>query len=253
MRPIARSKTTAATSRIAATRYDWSTRSWIAAIPATMAPTSARAPTIVPARRGSPSDMVGSFRLERYPDLLEAGARAVQLARIERVIAEARQLEKPRELLDGKARQREPRKRLAHEFARGLPRRAGHTGLRREALESPVAADDRGPRVGLDGQIVEALLDHLAQGLGRGEAILALEPVGDALGEEQHQRHREARQPRHQSHQPEEPSQPRQRDDRNLRSGRVGVGERLQDTAAERHERLFQARPRPGQDGNDRD
>src|SRR5262245_63447050 len=146
MRPIARSKTTAATSRIAAPRYDWSTRSWIAAIPATMALARARAPTIVAARRGSPSDMVGSFRRDRRPDLLEAGARAVQLARLERVIAETRQLEKPRELLDGDSRQREPRQRLAHEFARGLPRRAGHSRLCREALESPVAADDRGPR-----------------------------------------------------------------------------------------------------------
>src|SRR5262249_5781995 len=253
MRATARSRTAAATRRIAATRYDWSTRYWIVAIPTTRATTSATAPAIVAARRGSASDTVPTFYLERHPDLFEARASPDQLARHERVITEASQLEQPRELLHGGARQRQPGQRLAHEFARRLPRRSRHACLGREALESPVASDDGGPRIGLAGHVVEALFDRFAQWLGRGEAIPALEPVGDALGEEQDQRHREPCKGRHESHQPDEPSEPRQRHDRNLGSRRLGIGEGLQDTAAERKERLFQAWPRPDEDGDDRD
>src|SRR5947208_3724395 len=127
-------------------------------MPATRAATSVTVPAIVAARPGSPADTPCSFRLERPPDLLEAGARAVPLDRLERVIAEPRQLEQPRQLLHRGARQREPGQRLAHEFAGGLPGRAGHAGARGEALEAPIAPDDSRPRVGLVGEIVEALL-----------------------------------------------------------------------------------------------
>src|SRR5258705_3149768 len=150
-------------------------------MPATRAATSVRVPAMVAARPGSPADTPCSFRLEHRPDLLETGARAVPLDRLERVIAEPRQLEQPRQLLDRGARQREPGQRLEDEFARGLPGRSRHAGPRGEALEAPIAPDDGRPRVGLVGEIVEALLDHLAQALGRRGAIPALQPVGAAL------------------------------------------------------------------------
>src|SRR5262245_53102209 len=171
MRVTTRSRTAAATRRIGATRENRSTRYWIEAIPTTRATASATAPAIVAARRGSASDTGSSFRLERRSDLLEARSSAVQLGRLEGMIAEASQLEQPRELLHGGARQFQSGQRLEHEFARRLPRRARHAGLRRKALEPPVAPDDGGPRVGLAEHVVQALFDRFAQWLGRGATI----------------------------------------------------------------------------------
>src|SRR5262245_49382327 len=146
MRVTTRSRTAAATRRIAATRYDGSTRYWIEAIPTTRATASATAPAIVAARRGSASDTGSSFRLERRSDLLEARSSAVQLGRLEWMIAEASQLEQPRELLHGGARQLQSGQRLEHEFARRLPRRGTHARPRRKAPEPPVRPDERRPR-----------------------------------------------------------------------------------------------------------
>src|SRR5262249_6167431 len=156
-----------------ATRYDWSTRYWIVAIPTTRATTSATAPAIVAARRGSASDTGSSFWLARHPDLFEARSSAVHLTRREWMAAEASQLEQPRERHHRSGRWCQPGQGVAHEVARRLPRRSRHACLRREALESPIAPDDGGPRIGLAGHVVEALFDRLAQWLGGREAIPA--------------------------------------------------------------------------------
>src|SRR5207245_9790390 len=107
---------------------------------------------------GSRDDKRCLFRLERGPDLLEAGARAVSLERPEWVMAEARDLEQARQPFYRRARQGLARESLVHELLGRRPGRASHPGPRGAPFEPPVALHARHPRIGLAGESCEALV-----------------------------------------------------------------------------------------------
>src|SRR5213593_3686287 len=162
MRNTARSRTAPAT-RVAGCRKDGATRTSIRTTAATRAARSARAP----ARPAHPIDSRDAKRcvlvLERGPDLIQAGAREVSLGRLERVTTEPRELEQPRQPIHRAARKDQAPERLTHELLGRLPGRARHPRARRDSFESAVALDDRRARVGLAGEVIEALVDRFGE------------------------------------------------------------------------------------------
>src|SRR2546426_4075306 len=130
-------------------------------MPATRAMTSRSAAARTAPHFGSRDDKRRLAGLERGPDLLGAGARAVSLERPEGVMAEARDLEQARQPFYRRARGGEAGESLAHDLLGRLPGRARPPGPRGDPFEPPVALDDRHTSIRLAGEVGEALVDCL--------------------------------------------------------------------------------------------